>query len=87
MFIIYFPANNYPFKVRKWSTGIRYENCSSEDTIKTSITLFRVFIVKCEHISHLLLIVDFGQANFAGFILKILTVLTARSGTSGVIML
>ena len=87
MFIIYFPANNYPFKVSKWSTGISYENCSREDTRKTSIASFQVFIVKCEHISHLPLIVDFGQANFAGFTLKILTLLIGRSGTSGVIML
>ena len=60
------PARNYLFKVSNWSARVRYENCSRL-RIKTLERFQKrrcsVFIVNCEHISDLFLIVDFEQAN------------------------
>ena len=57
-----FLAKNYLFKVSNWSTRIRYENCSKEDSRTMSLALY-VFTVKCEHVSRLVLTVDFEQAS------------------------
>ena len=42
----------------------------NEDIKTTSVTSSSVFIVNCEYISLLVLIVDFERAKFPGFILK-----------------
>ena len=66
LFVISFvPARNYLFKVSNLSTRITCESCS---ILRMSIlTIFQrcssVFIVKCEHISNFLLIVEFEQVN------------------------
>ena len=48
------PTRNYLFKVRNWSTRIRYENCLRLRTM--SMALF-------QYISNFLLIIDFEQTN------------------------
>ena len=45
-----------------------------------------VFIVKCEQVSHFALIVDFEQTNVCRFILKIQTLLKARSASSSAML-
>ena len=46
----------------------------------------RVFIVNCEHVSNFVLIVDFEQANFSGFMSKRQILLKTKSGISCVIL-
>ena len=61
------PTSNYLFKVSNWNTIIRHEYCSR---LRMKAIVERcqwprssVFIVNCEHISNLLLIIDFEQAK------------------------
>ena len=69
--IWYFPANNYLFKVSSLSTIIRCESCSNEGSRMMWMTLFAVFIVKCEHVLHIVLIVDFEQLSVCQVHIKI----------------
>ena len=69
--IWYFPANNYLFKVSSLSTIIRCDSCSNEGSRTMWMTLFAVFIVKCEHVLHIVLIVDFEQLNVCRVHIKI----------------
>ena len=65
LFMIWsFSAKKYLLKVSNWSTNVRPENCSIEDSRTTSMaSLWCFFIVEYERVSQILLIADFEQEN------------------------